>query len=103
MLLVDTNIVIDYLRQRPQVVAFVDHYGKDTLALSPIVVMEVFQGVLDKVDFQRTRKALTGFTLLDFDASIAQVSHAIATAVRIIAPNKYSRCAHCRYGLGVWP
>ncbi|MEZ0607905.1 type II toxin-antitoxin system VapC family toxin [Fibrella sp. WM1] len=74
MLLVDTNILIDYLRQKQPVVTFVNQYGKDKLALSPIVVMEVFQGVLNKADFHRTRKALTGFTLLDLDASVAQLA-----------------------------
>jgi predicted nucleic acid-binding protein len=58
MLLVDTNILIDYLRQKPLAVAFVNHHTKANLALSPIVVMEIFQGVTDKTDFQRTRKAL---------------------------------------------
>lgn len=74
MLLIDTNIVIDYLRQKPLAVAFVNQYGKDNLALSPIVVMEIFQGVLDKVDFQRTRKALNGFKVLDLDPAIAQLA-----------------------------
>lgn len=36
--------------------------------------MEIFQGVLDKADFQRTRKALNGFTVLDLDPSIAQLA-----------------------------
>ena len=74
MLLVDTNILIDYLRQNLQAVAFVTENGKANLALSPIVVMEVFQGVLNKADFQRTRKVLNGFTVLDFDISIARLA-----------------------------
>lgn len=74
MLLIDTNILIDYLRQNSQAVAFVAENGKANLALSPIVVMEVFQGVLNKVDLQRTRKALIGFSVLDFDDSIAQLA-----------------------------
>lgn len=73
-MLVDTNILIDYLRQKPQVVAFVDNYGKSKLMLSPIVLMEVFQGVLNKVDFQRTRKALNGFSLLDMDTPVVQLA-----------------------------
>ncbi len=74
MLLVDTNILIDYLRQKPEAVAFINQYGKATIALSPIVVMELFQGILDKADFQRTQKALNGFVLLDLDPSIAQLA-----------------------------
>lgn len=74
MLLVDTNILIDYLRQKSQAIAFVTQKGKLNLALSPIVVMEIFQGVLDKTDFQRTRKMLNGFIVLDFDASIARLA-----------------------------
>ncbi len=74
MLLVDTNILIDYLRQKPEAVRFINQYGKATIALSPIVVMELFQGILDKADFQRTQKALNGFVLLDLDPSIAQLA-----------------------------
>ncbi|RYF68584.1 MAG: type II toxin-antitoxin system VapC family toxin [Cytophagaceae bacterium] len=74
MLLVDTNIVIDFLRQKPQVVAFVNQHGKENLALSPIVVMELFQGVLDKDDLQRTRKALNGFVVLDLDPAVVQLA-----------------------------
>lgn len=74
MLLVDTNILIDYLRQKPKAIAFIEQHGKANLALSPIVIMELFQGVLNRVDFQRTRKALNGFVVLDLDTSIAQLA-----------------------------
>ncbi|KAB7730211.1 PIN domain-containing protein [Rudanella paleaurantiibacter] len=74
MLLVDTNILIDYLRQKSEAIAFVNHFGKGNLALSPIVIMEVFQGVLNKADFNRTQKALNGFAVLDLDTSVAQLA-----------------------------
>ena len=74
MLLVDTNILIDYLRQNPLAIAFVARNEKRNLALSPIVVMEIFQGVLNKVDLQRTRKVLTGFTVLDLNPSITRLA-----------------------------
>jgi tRNA(fMet)-specific endonuclease VapC len=74
LILVDTNIMIDYLRQRPGAVSFVEKHGKANLALSPIIVMELFQGVLDRADFRRTQKALVGFSVLAFDASIAQLA-----------------------------
>jgi tRNA(fMet)-specific endonuclease VapC len=74
MLLVDTNILIDSLRQRPAAVAFVEQYRKAELALSLIVVMEVFQGVLDKTDFQRTRKTINGFLVLDMDPTVIRLA-----------------------------
>ena len=72
--MLDTNIVVDYLRQKPNAVAFIENYGKANLALSPIVSMEVYQGVLNKQDLERTRKKLNGFASLPLDQPIVQLA-----------------------------
>ncbi len=70
ILMLDTNILVDYLRQNPQVLAFIENYGKAYLAISPIVSMEVYQGVLDKKDLLRTRKKLNGFASLPLNHEV---------------------------------
>ena len=74
LLMLDTNIVVDYLRQKPKTLAFIENYGKANLALSPIVSMEVYQGVLNKQDLERTRKKLNGFAYLPLDQNIVQLA-----------------------------
>lgn len=72
--MLDTNIIIDYLKQKPDVVSFIEKYGKGNIVLSPFVVMEIYQGVLNKEDLNRTRKKLKGFTTLTIDQAIIDLA-----------------------------
>lgn len=74
ILMLDTNIIIDYLKQKPDVVSFIEKYGKENIVLSPFVVMEIYQGVLNKEDLNRTRKKLKGFTTLIIDQAIIDLA-----------------------------
>ena len=74
ILMLDTNIIIDYLKQKPDVVSFIENYGKGNIVLSPFVVMEIYQGVLNKEDLNRTRKMLNGFTTLTIDQAIIDLA-----------------------------
>lgn len=74
ILMLDTNILVDYLRQKPKALAFIENYGKANLAILPIVSMEVYQGVLDKKDLMRTRKKLNGFASLPLTQEIVQLA-----------------------------
>lgn len=74
ILMLDTNILVDYLRQKTQALAFIETYGKANLAISPIVSMEVYQGVLDKKDLLRTRKKLNGFASLPLNQEVVQLA-----------------------------
>lgn len=74
ILMLDTNILVDYLRQKIQAITFIENYGKANLAISPIVSMEVYQGVLDKIDLLRTRKKLNGFASLPLNQEVVQLA-----------------------------
>ena len=74
ILMLDTNILVDYLRQNPRTVAFIENYGKANLAISSIVSMEVYQGVLDKKDLLKTRKKLNGFASLFLNQEVVQLA-----------------------------
>ncbi len=74
MLLLDTNFVIDYLRQNPDMIAFVQQHTKQNLALSPIVVMEIYQGATNKRVLQYIKKELNGFVLLELNQSITELA-----------------------------
>ena len=74
ILMLDTNILVDYHRQKKQTLASIEKYGKANLAISPIVLMEVYQGVLDKTDLLRTRKKLNGFATLPLNQEMVQLA-----------------------------
>ena len=77
MLLLDTAILVDYVRQKAEAVAFVQKRTKAELALSPIVVMELYQGARNRLELQRIKRDLNGFFLLDLTKEVAD------TAVRV--------------------
>ncbi|QJD79650.1 type II toxin-antitoxin system VapC family toxin [Spirosoma rhododendri] len=74
MLLTDTSILIDYLRKRPDAVAFVNTIGKANLAINTIIAMELYQGALNKPEFTTIQKELQGFFMLPVNEPIAQLA-----------------------------
>ena len=74
IIMFDSNIIVDYLRQKPQITDFIEKYGKSNLAISPIVSMEIYQGVLSKMDLNRTRKKMNGFATLELNQDIVQLA-----------------------------
>ena len=73
----DTNIVIDFLRGKKLTTDFIQKMGKQNLAISPMVVFEVLQGVRNKIELEKTQKELSGFILLELNQSITQVALSI--------------------------
>ncbi|MFB0907683.1 MAG: tRNA(fMet)-specific endonuclease VapC [Spirosomataceae bacterium] len=73
-LMVDTNILIDYLKQNQSVVDFVNTYSKSNLVICPIVLMEVYQGVQNKADLERTKKKLKGFGSVGMDEEVISLA-----------------------------
>ncbi|MCE7064168.1 type II toxin-antitoxin system VapC family toxin [Dyadobacter sp. CY326] len=82
MLLLDTNILIDYLRNKPHAIQFVDFTGKLNLAINTIVVLELYNGCLNKAEFAKIKKTLNGFVHFDLNESVAKtavdISHMFA-------------------------
>lgn len=74
MLLVDTNIIINYLRGDSKATDFIQAFGKQNLALSIIVEMELYNGVLNRVEYLKIKKELTDFVRLDLNENIGQTA-----------------------------
>lgn len=74
MLLLDTTIVVDFVRQKSDALAFVQTRTKAELALCPIVVMELYQGARNRSELQRIKRDLKGFFLLDLTKEVADVA-----------------------------
>lgn len=67
MIVVDSSVWIDYLRgkQTRQVTILDDLLGVEALAIGDLMLAEILQGIDSDREFNRTRKMLTAFTLLE--------------------------------------
>jgi len=73
LLVVDTDVLIDYLRDRPQAVAFLE--GSDQpLAVSAITIAELYVGVRDGLERQRLDAFVAAFEVLTLDRQAAAVA-----------------------------
>ncbi len=74
MTLLDTTIIIDWLRGNATAANFVNQEGKNALALNSVVVMELLKGARNKQELVSIKKQISGFQLLDVDQSILNLS-----------------------------
>ncbi|WP_353483774.1 type II toxin-antitoxin system VapC family toxin [Haliscomenobacter sp.] len=81
--LIDTSIVIDYLRSynRPQTV-FSKLFGDNELYLSPISVFELFNGATSDAKKQDVEKICEQVIVLDFDLYTAKIASQIYLDLR---------------------
>lgn len=61
MILVDTDVMIDILRQYPPAEAWLKSLGKEPILLPGFVVMELIQGCQNKTEQDSLMKALTTY------------------------------------------
>lgn len=95
MLLVDSNIIIDHLRGVPEATRFVQVVGKEGLAVSTVVEMELYNGVYNRAQYAKVRKTLLGFARIEINESISHtalllsqkyaLSHHLSVADTLIA------------------
>ncbi len=64
MVLLDTDVVIDLLRQYPPALDWLDTLGDQEVALPGYVAMELLQGCRDLTEQRRLQKALEPFAVL---------------------------------------
>lgn len=74
MILVDTSVLIDYFKGRPDAVAFIENTGKSNLSINTVIAMELFQGALNKRELLQIQKALKGFFMLPINEQIADLA-----------------------------
>jgi predicted nucleic acid-binding protein len=70
-LLIDTDVLIDYLRNRPQAVSYLEN-ATETLLLSAVTVAELFAGVREGQERTALNAFLGAFEILPLDRSIAE-------------------------------
>ncbi len=78
MLLLDTCIVIDYLRNKPDAVRFIDNADKSHFYLSTAVTIELYKGVRDRIELRTLQKEIQRFKLLEIDQNISEIANKLA-------------------------
>jgi predicted nucleic acid-binding protein len=71
LLMVDTDVLIDYLRDQPEAVVFLEN-TEQPLATSVITVAELYAGVRDGEERQRLDAFVEAFAVLILDREPAQ-------------------------------
>ena len=91
MLLLDTNILIDYLRGKQAAIEFIDFAGKPVFAVNTVIVLELYNGCLNKAELAKIKRLLNGFNHLEINEVIAQaamrIGHRFALSHSVSAPD----------------
>jgi len=95
IVLCDTDVMIEFYRGNPEVIAELKKIGQKNIALSYITVGELFFGAFNKRDLTRLKKSIEQLILLDIDnktcdtfvnlISIYALSHRLAVPDGFIA------------------
>jgi len=64
MIILDTDVMIDVLRQHPPAIAWLNALGEEEIVLPGFVVMELIQGCRNKTEQQRVEKVLRGYVVI---------------------------------------
>lgn len=64
MILLDSDVMIDLLRQYPPAVIWLESLGEKEILLPGFVVMEVLQGCGNKTEQAKVEQFLTGFEII---------------------------------------
>ena len=101
-LLIDTDVLIDYLRDNPEAVQFLEGDRRELL-ISTISVAELYTGIREGAERQALDGFFAAFDLVPVDSSIAQKgglyrrdyfrSHAVSLADALIAATASARSA----------
>ncbi len=72
-MLVDTDILIDYLRGRPEAVSYLEEHVDD-IFISAVSVAELYQGVREGVERTKLSRMVSAFVVLPMTEEIAETA-----------------------------
>jgi predicted nucleic acid-binding protein len=71
LILVDTNIVIEVLKNNPEIVKAVNSIGIEHAAVSSITLMELYYGALNKAELRKIKKYVNAFEIIQINEEIS--------------------------------
>ncbi|MDB6070314.1 MAG: PilT protein domain protein [Verrucomicrobiales bacterium] len=72
-MLIDTDILIDYLRGHPSAVEFIER-NMDNLVISAVSVAELFQGVREGIERTKLSRMISALTVIPLTQEIAETA-----------------------------
>ena len=73
MILCDTNILIEFYKNNPQIVQELRQIGQSQLAVSPITQAELYFGALNKVELKKIKQHLSLLSQFPLDVSVSAI------------------------------
>ena len=73
IILCDTNIIIEFLKETPKDVENIESLGKDSIYVSSITVGELYFGALNKVELNKIRKKINSLVHIPITEAISDI------------------------------
>jgi tRNA(fMet)-specific endonuclease VapC len=70
MILLDTCILIDYLRGDKKVIAELNKIGNENICVNDVILMELFRGAINKSDLKFIKNSIKEFYILEINQNI---------------------------------
>lgn len=74
LVLVDTNIIIEVLRNNDDIIEKIKAIGIEKIAVSSVTKMELYYGALNKADLRRIKKYLQAFEVIHINNDISELA-----------------------------
>lgn len=71
IVLCDTNVIIEFLKETPEVVLNIEKIGTDSIYISVITSAELYFGAINKLELIKIRKNLDSIVNIPFNESIS--------------------------------
>jgi len=72
--LVDTNIIIEVLKNNKDIIKQIDSIGIERVVVSCITVMELYYGALNNADLRKIKKYLKAFEVIKINHEISKLA-----------------------------
>jgi len=74
MVIVDTDVLIDYLHNRPKAVADLNAIGFSNVVVTSLSAMELYKGVLDRHEMAKINRFLNRVTIAHVNEGMSQLA-----------------------------
>jgi len=73
IILCDTDVIIEFYRNNPDIISELKKIGQENIAVSTITAGELIYGALNKKELNQIRRDLKNLVLLDIDKNTCEV------------------------------
>jgi len=73
IVLCDTNIIIDALKQKEEAIKLINTIGKNNIAISVITVAELLFGARDKKEYEKIKKDIDFIRIIPINSDVCEI------------------------------